>query len=888
MPAPESTGDLTPLADTLLQISGTPVPNELAAASSLAGRLPDKIGPYKVLGVLGTGGMGVVYRAEQDQPRRPVALKIMRPGTVTPECLLRFKLEAEALGRFQHDGIARIYEAGQIGDGDATQPYFAMELIDGLPLTVYADRNRLDISRRVGLMIQLCQSIQHAHYQGVVHRDLKPGNVLVDKEGRPKVLDFGVARVTDSNTPPQPMQTAFGQVVGTVPYMSPEQAEGDSEQVDRRSDVYSLGVICYELLTGKLPHDLRGKTPLAAVRIIREQDPPPLSAVNSVIGRDLNAIVMKALEKEKSRRYQTADAMAADLERYLDGKPIEARHAGVLDKSWKFAKRNKAWVIPASVLLAAIMAGIPLIIWAVLQSQENARLEANRFVQDALMAAQQGKWRDALGSYDKALSTDQYRDSIPVRLNKVRALLAMNDMDRYEREIEALATTPNLGEHEGSVLLLQGDILLGRDDAKAEQLIRQAQEKGLPPSADAFARALLAETTSVAIEHLQKSLSLDSGQPRARAILELLLIVLGRFTEARIELSAHSALFPDDVNGKALRALLAGLERDLPRADVVLNELRDPLGDKKVKALHALVQFLSEFRNPDNPVDPETGIPILTRHLMALAVEFPGLWNLKPGAGPNEVIVAHQDILPSFPLPPLLRKSYVRVLLALANLSSNEVVALLDGEAIEDLNRAVKVHPEGTLLYVRSLVLFARAMFRFGQARKVAIEEAREAAQAAADAPALLPIRQSALLNAALLDGFSYSLDKDPVRRRRIAETLRKMVAAEPNRVPFKPGPAINLATGIEEYNLARLLLDTWQRQAPDNTEALYYRVLVEWRAKSYGTAIEAADILLQQPPGNNKELLKMREEAKKLRKQAQEQWQEHAQRLVPWEPEKR
>jgi tetratricopeptide (TPR) repeat protein len=897
-----------PVTSYLPPVSRTDGPGDFPVIPAPSASLPDTVGPYKILGLLGTGGMGVVYRAEQEQPRRQVALKVMRPGTVSPEHLRRFRHEAEALGRFQHEGIARIYDAGQVGAGPSAQPYLVMELIDGRPLTAYADAEHLDVRRRVRLMTLVCQAVKHAHQKGVIHGDLKPANILTDEAGQPKVLDFGLARTTDADAPTVSADPEARQVVGTPRYLSPEQAAGDSVSADTLSDVYALGVILYELLAGRPPHDLQGARGLsAALHIIATVEPQPLGRFNSECRGDLQAIAARALHRDRSRRYQSVSELADDLERYLRDEPVQARQGGVLYKTWKWARRKKGWAIPAAILVVAILAAIPLAVWAMLQrqradlaekektqlrvvadlkEQQNARLEADGFVQKANVAAQKGQWREAAANYDQALQAG-HPDSVGLRLKKCQALLAVNDIDRCLSEIDSLAATPNLGENEGAVLLLQGDVLLGSDDARAEQLIRRAQKKGLPPGADAYAQALLAETTPEAVAYLRQALTKDPDQPRARAILELLLITLGQLPEARLELSAHAARFPDDVNGKVLSALLAGLERDQARAEEVLNGLRDSLGDKKTAALRAVVKLFSEFRNPNNPLDPDTGLPVLTRHLVALAVEFPGLWDLGPGAGPDEVIAAHRRLIAGFPLPPLLRKSYVRVLHALVKLGKGGDPLFAD--ALEDLNQAVKVHPEGTLLHLRSLVLFGRAGSSIGEARRAAgFEEARKAFLDAADAPALLPVRSPALFFAALTDFYMYSFDKDPGRRDRITATLRRMLAAEPDRVPlFKPGFAVNLANAVEAFDLARLFLTNWQRRDPDNVDALSYRALTESNANNPVGALEAAEKVLKKTLADKKEDQTVRNAAEMIKKQAEKQIREQAERLMPAKPGK-
>ncbi|MEO8362430.1 MAG: serine/threonine-protein kinase, partial [Vicinamibacteria bacterium] len=219
--------------------------------------VPEIIGDYRILALIGEGGMGTVYQAEQMHPQRFVALKMIRPGISNDKVLRRFNRESEALGRLQHPGIALIYEAGTANTGFGPQPYFAMEFIQGKRLNEYATLNRLNAVQRLELMVQVCDAVHHAHQRGIIHRDLKPGNILVDTNGQVKVLDFGVALLTDSDAHVT-RQTDMGQLIGTLAYMSPEQALADAEPIDIRSDVYAIGVILYELLASKMPYTVHG------------------------------------------------------------------------------------------------------------------------------------------------------------------------------------------------------------------------------------------------------------------------------------------------------------------------------------------------------------------------------------------------------------------------------------------------------------------------------------------------------------------------------------------------------------------------------------------------------------------------------------------------------
>lgn len=321
-------------------------------------RTPETVGPYRVVGVLGRGGMGVVYRANQQSPERQVALKVLRPGLLSKSLLRRFELEASVLARLKHPGIATVYEAGTADTGDGVQPYFAMELVAGRPLTEYAQVHDLSTRARLDLLAKVCDAVQHAHQRGVIHRDLKPGNILVTDDGQPKVLDFGVARSVNSDLRVTTQQTDIGQLVGTAPYMSPEQIEGRPDELDTRSDVYALGVLGYELLAGRLPYDLEKRALYEVVRVIREEEPTSLSAINRTLRGDVETMIAKALEKERDRRYQSASDLAADLRRYLSDEPIQARRASSWYQLRKFAKRNRALVGGVAAVFVVLVAGL--------------------------------------------------------------------------------------------------------------------------------------------------------------------------------------------------------------------------------------------------------------------------------------------------------------------------------------------------------------------------------------------------------------------------------------------------------------------------------------------------------------------------------------------------
>ncbi len=365
--------------------------------------LPPRIGRYRILGLLGEGGMGAVYEAEQDSPHRAVALKVIRPGFLAPAFLRRFAHEVEILGRLHHPGIAQIYEAGVAEDG---QPFFAMEYIRGLPLGEYARLRALTVRARVELLARVCDAAQHAHDQGVVHRDLKPANILVDEGGQPKVLDFGVARATDADLLTGAGLTRTGQLLGTPNYMSPEQVTGDPAAIDHRADVYALGVILFELLAHALPYQLTNRPLAEAARLVLEQDAPRLGSINPELRGEVETIVGKALEKDRARRYASAADLAADLRRWLAHEPILARPPSALYYLRKFARRHTALVGGVLAAFAALLVGTVVSVLFAWRAAENAAV-----AQQEKREATYQTYRARLAAAVAALSNNDVADA---------------------------------------------------------------------------------------------------------------------------------------------------------------------------------------------------------------------------------------------------------------------------------------------------------------------------------------------------------------------------------------------------------------------------------------------------------------------------------------------
>jgi serine/threonine protein kinase/tetratricopeptide (TPR) repeat protein len=548
----------------------------LDSASLLGERPGATIDRYKLLEQIGEGGFGVVFMAEQTHPvKRKVALKVLKPGMDTRQIVARFEAERQALAMMDHPNIARVIDAGTT---ESSRPYFVMELVHGVPMTTYCDQNKLTSQERLKLFVQVCRAVQHAHQKGIIHRDLKPNNVLVtlhDGVAVPKVIDFGIAKAMGQELTDKTLFTAFAQLVGTPLYMSPEQAEMSGLDVDTRSDIYSLGVLLYELLTGTTPFDkdrLRKAAYEEFRRIIREEEPPKPSTRLSTLGQtqtmvsaqrqidpkklsqtmrgDLDWIVMKAMEKDRTRRYDTVNGLARDVERYLDDQPVEACPPSRMYRLRKLARRNKVALATAAVIAAALLLATAISTWQAVRArraERQAQSERRRadeqaavaqavteFQEDMLEAADPKRLlgekvtvlqaaREAIKRLDDGALKDQPLVEAGVRNTISSTLRALAHYD----EAEPIARK--------ALELRRGALPAGHKDIRSSltQLAFVLQEQGKAKEAEALLRETvqnaratvptdygeLANTLQNLGQHLQRFNNLTEAEPLLREAL---------------------------------------------------------------------------------------------------------------------------------------------------------------------------------------------------------------------------------------------------------------------------------------------------------------------------------------------------------------------------------
>ena len=507
-----------------------------------------QVGPYKLLEKIGEGGMGVVYAAEQTQPvRRIVALKIIKPGMDTHEVVARFEAERQALALMDHPNIAQVFDGGAT---DAGRPYFVMELVHGTPITEFCDQQKLTTRERLALFVTLCHGVQHAHQKGVIHRDIKPGNLLVtvhDAIPMPKIIDFGVAKAMGQQLTDKTLHTGLSQLVGTPLYMSPEQAGHRSVDIDTRSDVYSLGVVLYEILTGTTPFEraaLQSADPDEVRRIIREVDPPRPSArvstlqaeaLSTVAERhqieprklsqqlrgELDWIVMKALEKDRTRRYESASAMAADIVRYLNDEPVHACPPSAWYRLQKQARRHRVAVVTSGLVALALVAGVVASIWQAVRATHAEQRTAAALVtsKERLQFARQAVDEMYTEVAEKWLA--QEAEMTPLQKRFLERALAF-----YQR----------LATEQGA------DPSFRFEAAKSQQRVGEIEQKlGHHPEAEAAFRRAITRFEQLACESYDQA-KCNQGLAKARDSLGRLLLYTGQPSNAEREIQLALAL----------------------------------------------------------------------------------------------------------------------------------------------------------------------------------------------------------------------------------------------------------------------------------------------------------------------------------------------------------
>jgi tetratricopeptide (TPR) repeat protein/predicted Ser/Thr protein kinase len=599
---------------------------------------PAKIAGFTIRRVLGRGGMGIVFLAEQEKPRRLVALKIIRTLAADDRALRRFEAEADILARLKHPCIVQVYEAGTADIDGAVCPYMAMEIVeDGVPITTHSADRGLCVADRLELIQKICDAVQHAHLRGVIHRDLKPANILVDASDQPKILDFGIARVATGAPDTQTRMTVAGQMLGTVAYMSPEQIEGSPDDVDARSDVHALGVVAYELLTGRLPYDLEGKTILQSARAVVEQPPIPAGRLDPTLRGDLEYILAKALAKDKTQRYQSARDLADDFGRFLRHEPIAARRGHVLYRTARFARRHRRGCATSGAAVIAL--SFSLIVWTVHAARQRAN-EVQLLVDEGVDLYKRGQFELADARLSQAYLLDQQdfevlgnwailKNAIVNQRVDAPTTLITEAIELCDRALELKSDHPNLWIIKG-VLLKK----VGRLD---EAMQAWSRASDLAPTNSAawsnlgMGHALLGDQER-AKEYLRKAAQLPTQQCPACDCqeLEYLAAVELATSDEHVDQTIDDAIEcgPDRTMGLVLRArrrLQTGRPSDIGKArdDAVIADARGGAAQPRAERLRALALLrLGEFadaREFARAAADRGDLPVINQLIVAIA-----------------------------------------------------------------------------------------------------------------------------------------------------------------------------------------------------------------------------------------------------------------------------
>lgn len=817
--------------------------------------VPKRVEDCEILERLGGGGMGVVFLAKQLSTDREVAVKFIRPDKLDASTRARFQREARALGQLQHPGIARIYHSGIAETAFGQVAYLVMELVRGLPVTDYAARKRLSLDEKVELLARIAEAIGYAHGKKIVHRDIKPDNVLVKEEGEPVVLDFGVAKLLGDN---QGARLTAKAVIGTPQYMSPEQARGENDSLREPSDVYALGVLGYELLTGRPPYELAGLSLAKMEETIVERLPRRPSEVNPSLKGDLEAVLLKALFKEPERRFASAAELAADLWRYLKKEPVLARPPSTVYYLQKFCERNK--FATAAGLATLVFLVVAVVSWVAaaranraleraLASEKSEREKATTALQELATTSTVRGYAGATLRYVEEViraRRAQGQDTMDLELKEVEALMALGRDQEAQEKLDALGTTGQSSKIAGKILLYKGDLLLARSGPLSDEigpalaLIAEAAKHELEPVDAHYARALLATTVPEAVQELEATLREAPYHPRANKALCLLSILNGNIQRGLDLTRMMQAISPGDVSSGLFQAFMYYFLGDenaarAARARVVAyqNEEQREAVDRAFDALEKILNmaWTAGPKTPGQALDLQAALATVIDCANAFA-ELAALGQELEASG------GEYSGAPSMPFPP--------VVLEVFRLAAGGVFALAIGQreaGQAGLTRLVEINPCGMTYAIRGF-LTAESDPRAAERDLTHVLEIG----------GILPLVNEAFLFK--LAWLRCQLYEDAVQRGAEAQEIERWrtsarealaMALTQERVdPRGCELGARTAWKIKEHELLATAIYRWREAEPDNPMILYTQAWHAFNIRAYGAAIDYALQFLQ------------------------------------------
>jgi tRNA A-37 threonylcarbamoyl transferase component Bud32/tetratricopeptide (TPR) repeat protein len=809
-----------------------------------------KLGKFELIDLVGAGAFGSVFMARDPELDRVVAIKVPRTGSLgSAENMDRFLREARSVAQLRHPAIVPVYEVSQ----HEGVPFLVSEFVRGTTLADLLTAHRPTFRDTARLIATVAGALQYAHEQGVVHRDVKPSNIMLDEKGEPHLMDFGLAKRDAGEI----TMTIEGQVLGTPAYMSPEQAGGEAHSVDGRSDVYSLGVVLYQLLTGELP--FRGNARMLIQQVLHDEPRPP-RALNDRVPRDLDTICLKAMAKEPGQRYASAAELAGDLERFLNNQPIHARPPNAWYRFRKFAGRHRPLVGGVTATFLALLLGVvgTSIAWAKAQRESDRARNAEReqrielartSAQAARLASQRGQWQSALDHYSKALELG-HEDEVGLRLRRLDCYLALMQYPAVLAELDALAARNDLGRHAGTVLLWQAEAAMWspkKDGKDPLELVRMAIARGLPPAEEAYARAWSETSVPKATRLLEKAMELDPFHPRAYSTLITLLFLQGRLDEARLALARATLVLPDSPQLIVTQALLAAIAGDLAAAKALVDRLAPQIGPDAtaiirffLKPMHLLAQEELFWKGLDRPARFAFLVELfdLTPHFLKVL-----------GQSASDGRTAWGDL--GYMKVPLLGPLLELLPFSKGGLNMGAVNAFLDDDArLSDvLGRLLQACPEGTFYCLRGL-----ALNRLGR-----LHEAEEALRLALQTPTFSRCQSRARYELAVVqDRLAWRAKTFEGRKAWHAKALdnvRQLAAAKVAPV-LADGSLVRLANSAGDHALALHLVEVWQQLAPGD-RALEARLIAEGNLGAHLRLLGTVRTALQKRPGNEDLLLR-------------------------------